>query len=57
LTNLFRCVKCGVSADSHGIAGLSELVILGDIGYVQQSAEEMEVLFTFLAERDERRGR
>jgi DNA replication protein DnaC len=26
-----------------------------DIGYVQQSREEMEVLFTFLAERYERR--
>jgi DNA replication protein DnaC len=26
----------------------------GDIGYVQQSREEMEVLFTFLSERYER---
>lgn len=33
-----------------------EVVILDDIGYVQQSAEEMEVLFTFLAERYERRS-
>lgn len=31
------------------------VVILDDIGYVQQSREEMEVLFTFLAERYERR--
>ena len=30
------------------------VVILDDIGYVQQSREEMEVLFTFLAERYER---
>lgn len=30
-------------------------VILDDIGYVQQSRQEMEVLFTFLAERYERR--
>jgi len=30
--------------------------ILDDIGYVQQSREEMEVLFTFLAERYERRS-
>jgi DNA replication protein DnaC len=30
-------------------------VILGDIGYVQQCCEEMEVLFTFLSERYERR--
>lgn len=33
-----------------------EAVILDDIGYVQQSREEMEVLFTFLAERYERRS-
>lgn len=31
-------------------------VVLDDIGYVQQSREEMEVLFTFLAERYERRS-
>jgi len=30
------------------------VVILDDIGYVQQSRQEMEVLFTFLAERYER---
>lgn len=33
-----------------------EGIILDDIGYVQQSREEMEVLFTFLAERYERRS-
>jgi DNA replication protein DnaC len=33
-----------------------EVAILDDIGYVQQSREEMEVLFTFLAERYERRS-
>jgi len=32
------------------------VVILDDIGYVQQSQQEMEVLFTFLAERYERRS-
>lgn len=32
------------------------LVVLDDIGYVQQSRDEMEVLFTFLAERYERRS-
>ena len=31
------------------------VVILDDIGYVQQSRAEMEVLFTFLAERYQRR--
>jgi len=31
-------------------------VILDDIGYVQHSRDEMEVLFTFLAERYERRS-
>jgi DNA replication protein DnaC len=33
-----------------------ELLILDDIGYVQQSHDEMEVLFTLLAERYERRS-
>ena len=33
-----------------------DAVILDDIGYVQQSQEEMEVLFTFLAQRYERRS-
>jgi DNA replication protein DnaC len=32
------------------------VVILDDLGYVQQTREEMEVLFTFLAERYERRS-
>ena len=32
------------------------VVILDDLGYVQQGREEMEVLFTFLAERYERRS-
>jgi DNA replication protein DnaC len=30
-------------------------VILDDIGYVQHDRDEMEVMFTFLAERYERR--
>jgi len=33
-----------------------QVVILDDIGYVQQRRQEMEVLFTFLAERYERRS-
>lgn len=33
-----------------------EALILDDIGYVQQSREEMEVLFTLIAERYERRS-
>jgi DNA replication protein DnaC len=32
-----------------------DAVVLDDLGYVQQSREEMEVLFTFLAERYEKR--
>lgn len=32
------------------------VIILDDLGYVQQDREEMEVLFTFLAERYERRS-
>jgi DNA replication protein DnaC len=31
-----------------------EALIIDDLGYVQQSREEMEVLFTLLAERYER---
>jgi len=33
-----------------------QVVILDNLGYVQQSRQEMEVLFTFLAERYERRS-
>lgn len=33
-----------------------ELLVLDDIGYVQQNAEEVEVLFTLMAERYERRS-
>lgn len=33
-----------------------DAVILDDIGYIQQEREEMEVLFTFLGERYERRS-
>lgn len=33
-----------------------EVIILDDIGYVQQAPEEVEVLFTLLAERYERRS-
>ena len=33
-----------------------QVIILDDLGYVQQSREGMEVLFTFLAERYERRS-
>lgn len=33
-----------------------DVVLLDDIGYVQQSREEMEVLFTFLSERYERKS-
>jgi len=35
---------------------LFDVIILDDIGYVQQSKEEMEVLFTFMAERYERKS-
>jgi DNA replication protein DnaC len=33
-----------------------DAVILDDIGYVQQNRDEMEVLFTFLSERYERKS-
>ncbi len=34
----------------------NDVVVLDDIGYVQQDRDEMEVLFTFLSERYERRS-
>ena len=36
--------------------GRYEALLIDDLGYVQQSREEMEVLFTLLAERYERRS-
>ena len=39
-----------------GILDGFDAVIIDDIGYVQQSREEMEVLFTFFAERYERKS-
>jgi len=33
-----------------------ELIILDDFGYIEQSADEIEVLFTFMSERYERRS-
>jgi DNA replication protein DnaC len=33
-----------------------DVIMLDDIGYVQQDRDEMEVLFTFLSERNERRS-
>jgi DNA replication protein DnaC len=33
-----------------------DIIILDDIGYVQQSRDEMEVLFTLLADRYERKS-
>ncbi len=33
-----------------------DVIIIDDIGYVQHSRDEMEVLFTFLAERYERKS-
>jgi DNA replication protein DnaC len=41
---------------AFGVLDGFDAVILDDIGYVQQSREEMEVLFTFLSERYERRS-
>jgi DNA replication protein DnaC len=42
--------------DELGVLDGFDVVILDDIGYVQQSRDEMEVLFTFLAERYERKS-
>lgn len=69
-TATFRSCLCPLSnwsipcSGPNGIINEAELkrldrfavVVLDDIGYVQQSRDEMEVLFTFLAERYERRS-
>ena len=46
---------CASRRSSPSLDGF-DAVILDDIGYVQQNRDEMEVLFTFLAERYERRS-
>ena len=38
------------------VGGYNELIILDDLGYIAQSSDEAEVLFTLLAERYERRS-
>ena len=54
------CSSCSrpsaTSASPRALRALDafDAVILDDIGYVQQSRDEMEVLFTFMAERYER---
>jgi len=62
-TTAFRLVQQLLTAkkDLRLDAALKKLdhfdaIIVDDIGYVQQSREEMEVLFTFLADRYERRS-
>ncbi len=52
------CCAPNVTTNSNEPCRLDrfQVVILDDLGYVQQSREEMEVLFTFLAERYERRS-
>ena len=44
-----------LEAALHKLDGY-DIVILDDIGYIQQSREEMEVLFAFLADRYERKS-
>lgn len=44
-----------LDAELHKLYGF-DAIILDDLAYVQQDREEMEVLFTFLAERYERRS-
>ena len=47
--------KLEIEAELKRLDGF-DAVIIDDIGYIQQDREEMEVLFTFLAERYERRS-
>ena len=48
--------KRDLRLDELAILDGFDAIAIDDIGYVQQSREEMEVLFTFLAERYERRS-
>jgi DNA replication protein DnaC len=54
--NLLRAKRDLLLEQELRILDRSEVLILDDIGYVQQSRDEMEVLFTLLAERYERRS-
>ena len=49
---MWGCHRLGL----HRASDRFDLVILDDIGYVQHDRDEMEVLFTFLSERYERRS-
>ena len=52
----FRIEQPGETGSSAKRLDRFDVVILDDLGYVQQDREEMEVLFTLLAERYERRS-
>lgn len=54
--NLLRAKRDLLLEHQLRILDRFEILILDDIGYVQQSRDEMEVLFTLLAERYERRS-
>lgn len=54
--NLLRAKRDLLLEHQLRILDRFEVLILDDIGYVQQSRDEMEVLFTLLAERYERRS-
>lgn len=54
--NLLRAKRELLLEQELRILDRFEVLILDDIGYVQQSRDEMEVLFTLLAERYERRS-
>ena len=45
---------CQHKTEHHEKGRIIDAILIDDIGYVQQSREEMEVLFTLLAERYER---
>ena len=59
--SLGNCILIAAKRDLRLAAELKRLdrfdaLILDDLGYVQQDREEMDVLFTLLAERYERRS-
>lgn len=59
IVNMRRTLGCSPASKCHhsmarGRLGRHDAIIIDDIGYVQQDREEMEVLFTLLADRYER---
>ena len=51
-----RCVLAGAVGAQNQNVKLNDLLVIDDLGYLPQGAEESEVLFTLIAELYERRS-